>query len=71
MRVYAKGDRVSQPQYGAGTVTEANERHTIIDFDEHGIRTFSTPLVTLERTSVAAPARVKPARGKRTHAESS
>ena len=65
MRVYAKGDRVSQPQYGAGTVTEANERHTVIDFDEHGIRTFSTPLVTLERTSVAAPTRVKPARAKR------
>jgi hypothetical protein len=46
-------------------VTDANERHTIIDFDEHGIRTFSTPLVTLERTTVAAPTRVKPSRAKR------
>lgn len=66
MRVYAKGDRVSQLQYGTGTVTEANERHTVIDFDEHGIRTFSTPIVTLERTTVAAPARAKKAtRGRR------
>jgi hypothetical protein len=59
MRVFAKGDRVSQLQYGTGTVTEANERHTVIDFDEHGIRTFSTPIVMLERTTVAAPARTK------------
>jgi hypothetical protein len=67
MRVYAKGDRVSQLQYGAGTVTEANERHTVIDFDEHGIRTFSTPIVTLERTTIAAPTRTrKAARPKRT-----
>jgi hypothetical protein len=65
MRVYAKGDRVTQPQYGTGTVTDANERHTVIDFDEHGIRTFSTPLVTLERTTVAAPMRTKPSRARR------
>ena len=67
MRVYTKGDRVSQLQYGTGTVTEANERHTVIEFDEHGIRTFSTPIVTLERTTVAAPTRTKkPARARRT-----
>ena len=36
MGQYAKGDRVMQAQYGAGTVTEANEGHTTIDFDEHG-----------------------------------
>jgi hypothetical protein len=66
MRVFAKGDRVSQLQYGTGTVTEANERHTVIDFDEHGIRTFSTPIVTLERTTIAAPAKTrKPSRARR------
>ncbi|HXE79657.1 MAG TPA: hypothetical protein VNK41_02825 [Vicinamibacterales bacterium] len=59
MRVFAKGDRVSQLQYGTGTVTEANERHTVIDFDEHGIRTFSTPIVMLERTTVAAPVKTR------------
>jgi hypothetical protein len=62
MRVFSKGDRVSQPNYGAGTVTDANERHTIIDFDEHGIRTFSTPIVSLERTTIAAPTRTKATR---------
>ena len=65
MRVYAKGDRVSQPQYGPGTVTGANEYHTTIDFDEHGPRTFVTRLVVLEPTKAPAPVRVKKARAKR------
>jgi hypothetical protein len=54
---FSVGDRVTQSTYGTGTVTAANERHTVIDFDEHGIRTFSTPLVRLERSSSAAPQR--------------
>ena len=65
MRIFTKGDRVMQPQYGSGTVADANDRHTIIDFDEHGLRTFSTPLVTLERSTVPAPVRAK-AKAKRT-----
>ena len=59
MRPYAIGDRVSQPQYGAGTITAVDEHHTVIDFDEHGPRTFSTPLVKLERSSTIAPVRTK------------
>lgn len=59
MRVFAIGDRVSQPQYGAGTVTAANGRHTVIDFDEHGVRTFVTSMVRLEETSAPAPVRTK------------
>ena len=59
MPAFAKGDRVIQPQYGAGTLTEVNERHTVIEFDEHGPKTFITSLVTLERTSEPAPARAK------------
>jgi len=55
MRVFTKGDRVTQPTYGAGTVTDANERHTVIEFDEHGTRTFMTALVTLEATDEPAP----------------
>jgi hypothetical protein len=62
--LYSIGDRVSQPQYGPGTVTAANEIHTTIDFDEHGSRPFSTPLVKLERSSTLAPVRTKPARRK-------
>lgn len=57
MRLFAKGDRVTQPQYGAGTVTDINEHHTVIDFDEHGSRTFVTSMVTLEASETPAPAR--------------
>lgn len=64
MRPYAIGDRVSQPQYGAGTITSVDERHTVIDFDEHGPRTFSTPLVKLERSNTTAPVRAKTTRRK-------
>lgn len=63
MRLHAKGDRVTQPQYGPGTVTEVDGNHTVIDFDEHGVRRFVTNLVQLEPTSVPAPVRV--ARAKR------
>lgn len=55
MTVYAVGSRVRQPSYGPGTVTMANERHTTIDFDEHGVRTFVTTMVTLEPTGEPAP----------------
>ena len=64
MRLFTIGDRVSQPQYGTGTVAASNEYHTIIDFDEHGPRTFATPIVKLERSSTVAPLRAKPARRK-------
>jgi hypothetical protein len=55
MRAYTKGDRVSQPQYGAGTITDVTDRYTVIDFDQHGVRTFVTSLVTLEATDEPAP----------------
>jgi hypothetical protein len=55
---------VAQTSYGAGTVTLANEYHTIIDFDEHGLRTFVTRMVQLERSDTIAPERRKRARRK-------
>jgi hypothetical protein len=55
MKSWAKGDRVSQPTYGAGTLVEVNEHHTVIDFDEHGRRVFSTRLVVLQTTNEPAP----------------
>ena len=61
MKNWSKGDRVVQPTYGAGTLIEVNEHHTVIDFDEHGRRTFSTRLVSLSATSEPAPNRT-PAR---------
>lgn len=62
---YAVGDRVSQPQFGHGTITMANDRHTVIDFDEFGLRTFSTPLVRLERSSTPAPIKTPQQRRKK------
>ena len=46
-----------QPTYGAGTLVEVNEHHTVIDFDEHGKRTFATRLVVLQSTNEPAPAK--------------
>jgi len=62
MQAFSVGDRVTQLQYGDGTITIANDRHTIIDFDAHGVRTFLTSVVRLERTSTVAPP--KPAKRK-------
>ncbi|HSL23797.1 MAG TPA: hypothetical protein VK886_19850 [Vicinamibacterales bacterium] len=67
--MFAKGDRVVQPQYGPGTITEVNDRHTVIEFDEHGTRRFLTSMVTLESTSAPAPARVPRARKTRKKSE--
>ena len=67
MRTYDVADRVVQAQYGTGTITATNQYHTVIDFDEHGLRTFATPLVQLERSSTVAPAKPAPShRRKRT-----
>ena len=55
VRGYAIGDRVSQPQYGTGTIRLVDEHHTVIDFDEHGLRRFATAIVKLERSSTVEP----------------
>ena len=57
MSAYSIGARVAQMQFGNGTITMANDRHTVIDFDEHGSRMFSTPIVRLAPTSTPAPER--------------
>jgi hypothetical protein len=62
VHIYAKGDRVSHSKYGAGTIAAANAIHTVIDFDEHGLRTFVTNLVQLEKASSPAPVRAKAVR---------
>ena len=51
MKSWTKGDRVVQPTYGTGTLVEVNEHHTVIEFDEHGRRVFSTRLVALQATN--------------------
>jgi transcription elongation factor GreA-like protein len=63
MKGFDKGDRVAHGQYGVGTLTDVNEYHTVIDFDEHGVHKFITGMVVLERSSTPAPPR--PAKGAR------
>ena len=64
MKLYSIGARVAQPTYGAGTITLVNEYHTIVDFDEHGSRTFATRMVQLQESDTIAPVRPKRARRK-------
>ena len=59
---YAPGDRVTHVQYGDGTLVSSNEFHTVIDFDAHGKRTFSSPMVVLAASSTPAPAKPAPRR---------
>ena len=55
MKSWSKGDRVAQATYGNGTLVEVNEHHTVIEFDEHGRKVFSSKLVTLQATNEPAP----------------
>jgi hypothetical protein len=59
---FSVGDRVSQSQYGPGTVTAVDERHTTIAFDEHGTLTFVTTIVKLEASDTEKPVKAKRAR---------
>ena len=68
MKSWTKGDRVVQPTYGPGTLVEVNEHHTVIDFDEHGRRTFATRLVALQATN--DPRRPRPPRKRRDQGQS-
>lgn len=63
MLKHTPGDRVAHTQYGDGTVNSVNEYHTVIDFDAHGVRTFSSPRVVLAASLTPAP--VKPAKAVR------
>jgi hypothetical protein len=65
--VFAKGARVHQPDYGPGTIVETNEHHTLIAFDQGGVRKFVTSMVSLTRSDAPAPAAATPKRGRRSN----
>jgi hypothetical protein len=65
MKSFGVGDRVVQADYGAGTVTAADARHTVIDFDLHGVRRFVTTMVSLTATTEPAPPRPTKAAGRK------
>jgi hypothetical protein len=64
VKLFAKGNRVTQANYGAGTVTSSDERYTVIEFDNHGRRVFITDMVTLGQTDEPAPKKPAPRRRK-------
>jgi hypothetical protein len=64
VKLFTKGNRVTQANYGAGTITSSDERYTVIEFDNHGRRVFITDMVTLGQTDEPAPSKKKGA-GKR------
>ena len=55
MQLHAAGARVAHVEYGDGTIVRADEYHTVIDFDAHGVRTFSSPRVVLVSSNTVAP----------------
>ena len=55
MTLHSAGARVAHVEYGDGTVLRADEYHTVIDFDAHGPRTFSSPRVVLVSANTTAP----------------
>jgi hypothetical protein len=57
VKLYGKGNRVTQPTYGAGTVTSSDDKYTVIEFDQHGRKVFLTDMVTLGKTDEPAPNR--------------
>ncbi len=57
MGIRGRGARVWQATYGHGTIVESDRAHIRIEFDDHGPRTFSAALVTLEASVVPAPKR--------------
>jgi hypothetical protein len=57
VKLYAKGNRVTQSDYGVGTIASSDERYTVIEFDNHGRRVFVTDMVTLGKSDEPAPDR--------------
>ena len=62
MSTHSAGDRVAHAQYGDGTVSSVNQYHTIIEFDEAGVRKFASTLVQLERCELPLPVKPAPVR---------
>ena len=62
---HSPGKRVSQDQYGPGTIVECNERHTLIDFDDHGVRLFVTTMVDLKPSTLPEPSKAQRTKARR------
>lgn len=54
-RTFSANDRIVHSVYGLGTVVSVADRHTIIEFDEHGRRKFVTTMIQLDHSDEPAP----------------
>ena len=61
---FAVKSRINHQVYGDGSITEMNNYHTVILFDEHGSKKFVTSMVKLAHSDTAAPE--KPIRRRKT-----
>ena len=43
MTMWKPGDRVEHPTFGAGTVLESNDQHTVVHFNDQGRKKLVTP----------------------------
>ena len=64
-QAFSAKDRIDHSTYGLGTISEVNERHTTILFDDAGTKKFVTHLVKLVRSDTPAPVLVRRARKKK------
>ena len=60
---FSANDRIDHSVYGTGTVVDVNSTHTLIDFDEAGVKKFITSMVKLAPSDTPAPE--KPVRRKK------
>ncbi|HEX5422693.1 MAG TPA: hypothetical protein VFW94_04035 [Candidatus Acidoferrales bacterium] len=61
MKNLAEGQYIKHSQYGLGVITETDKDtdRTIIDFDEHGTKTFVTSIMVVEPAEGTPPPRPK------------
>ena len=57
MQCHRAGDRITQLQYGAGTITACDEVTVTVDFDDYGERTFATVQMQFGHANRTAPVR--------------
>lgn len=60
---FCRDDRVVHTRFGPGVVIDANDRYTVIEFDDSSVRKFVTTLLQIEGSDLPRP--MKPAPVKR------
>jgi hypothetical protein len=57
MKTKSVSQRIIHEKYGLGTITEADQHYTTIEFDDFGRKKFVTRIVKLETSDEPAPHR--------------